>query len=214
MMTLLPQPIEDYLVRHSMPEPEVLQRLREETVATLPNPQMLAGPLQAAFLSLMIQISGASRVLEIGTFSGYSALAMALVLPPAGRLITCDVDPVATAVARRYFDRTPAGSKIELRLGNALQTIEKLTQNGDEFDFVFIDADKTNYVPYWDSTVPLVRTGGLILADNTLWSGRVVDPQQASDHAIVAFNRRVTEDPRVDQVLLPVRDGVMVARKR
>ncbi|HEY8378861.1 MAG TPA: class I SAM-dependent methyltransferase, partial [Nannocystis sp.] len=155
----------------------------------------------------------ARSVLEIGTFSGYSALAMASVLPDDGTLVTCDIDPVATAVARRYFAESGYGHKIDLRLGPALDTIAALAAEGRRFDLVFIDADKQNYVNYWDAVLPLVPVGGLVLADNTLWSGRVLDPREDSDRAIVAFNRHVAADPRVEHVLLSVRDGVMLARK-
>lgn len=206
--------ISAYVEEHTTPEPEILSRLRAETYATLDSPSMQVGRVEGAFLKLMVQVSGARDVLEIGTFSGYSALAMASGLPDAGRLVTCDVDPVATAMARRYFDESPWGDKIELRLGPAAETLRSLNEEEARFDLVFIDADKENYVGYWDAVLPMVRAGGVILADNTLWSGRVLDPKDPSDHAIVSFNDRVRTDDRVDYVLLTVRDGIMFARRK
>ncbi len=212
-ITLLHPAIADYVHEHSSPETELFERLRDETQGSLAQPQMQVGRVEGALLRLLVGISGATRVLEIGTYSGYSGLAMASALPAGGELITCDVDPVATAVARRYFDQSGYGDRITIRLAPALDTIAELAAEGQRFDLVFIDADKENYSRYWDAVLPLVPTGGLIVGDNTLWSGKVVNPQTASDHAIVAFNRKVAADPRVEQVLLSVRDGVMLARK-
>lgn len=213
MISLIDPALADYITAHTSGEPPLFQRLRAETQASLPNPQMQVGPVEGAFLRIMVACSRARSVLEIGTFSGYSALAMASVLPDDGTLVTCDIDPVATAVARRYFAESGYGHKIDLRLGPALDTIAALAAEGRRFDLVFIDADKQNYVNYWDAVLPLVPVGGLVLADNTLWSGRVLDPREDSDRAIVAFNRHVAADPRVEHVLLSVRDGVMLARK-
>ncbi|MEZ4383261.1 MAG: class I SAM-dependent methyltransferase [Nannocystaceae bacterium] len=212
-ITLLPPAIAEYVHEHTTPELALFRELRDETHASLSSPQMQVGRVEGAFLRLLVAISGAKRILEIGTFSGYSGLAMAAALPEGGALITCDVDPVATAVARRYFDASGYGDRISLRLGPALETIASLAAEGQRFDLVFIDADKENYSNYWDAVFPLVPCGGLIVADNTLWSGRVLDPREATDAAIVAFNRKVAEDPRVEQVLLSVRDGVMLSRK-
>jgi caffeoyl-CoA O-methyltransferase len=214
MLTLIPEALARYVEDHSAPEPELLTRLRAETQANLPDPQMQVGRVEGALLRLLVAISGARRVLEIGTYSGYSALAMASALPEGGRLVTCDIDPEATKVARRYFDESPWGAAIEIRLAPALDTIAALASAGEGFDLVFIDADKEGYVDYFEAVLPLLPPGGLIVADNTLWSGRVLDPQSASDHAIVRFNARLAADERVDQVLLSVRDGVMLARKR
>lgn len=214
MLPLIPEALADYVEDHALPEPELLSRLREETQANLPDPQMQVGRVEGALLRLLVAISGARRVLEIGTYSGYSALSMASALPPGGRLVTCDIDPKATAVARRYFDESPWRDAIEIRLGPALDTIAALAAAGEGFDLVFIDADKESYVEYFDAVMPLLPAGGLIVADNTLWSGRVLSPSSASDHAIVRFNAKVAADDRVEQVLLSVRDGVMLARKR
>jgi caffeoyl-CoA O-methyltransferase len=147
--------------------------------------------------------------LEIGTFTGYSALMMAEGLPGDGRLVTCEINPKAAEIARRYFAKSPHGHKIEIRLGAALETIATLAE---PLDIVFIDADKTNYLNYYEACVPLLRPGGLIVADNVLWSGKVIDPNDDDTRAIVAFNERVQADPRVENVCLTVRDGMMLAR--
>lgn len=213
MLTLLSEELSAYVEGHATPEPALLAELRAKTHASLQDSQMQVGRVEGALLKLLVQISGAKRVLEVGTFSGYSALSLAAGLPEDGRLITCDIDPVATALAREFFDRSPNGAKIELRVGPAAETIAGLLEAGSQFDLVFLDADKEGYVGYYEQVLPALRSGGLIVADNTLWGGRVLDPQTPSDHGIVAFNRRTAEDPRVEQVLLPVRDGVTVARK-
>ena len=212
MESLISAQLSQYIHDHTTPEDALYERLRQETFDQLEDPQMQVGRVEGAFLRMMVQVTGARRILELGTFSGYSALSMASGLPADGRLITCDMDPVVTAVAQRYFDESPWGAQIEIRLGPALETLATL--QGEEFDLVFLDADKENYVHYWQAVIPMLRTGGVVLADNTLWSGAVLDPQRDSDHGIVNFNTMVTEDPRVDNVLLSVRDGVMFARKR
>jgi len=212
MEALISAQLSQYIHDHTTPEDALYERLRQETFDQLEDPQMQVGRVEGAFLRMMVQVTGARRILELGTFSGYSALSMASGLPSDGRLITCDMDPVVTAVARRYFDESPWGGQIEIRLGPALETLATL--QGEEFDLVFLDADKENYVHYWQAVLPMLRAGGVVLADNTLWSGAVLDPQRDSDHGIVNFNTMVTEDPRVDNVLLSVRDGVMFARKR
>jgi len=214
MLTLLPETVAAYVQDHAMVEPELLTELRAETVATLVDPQMQVGRVEGALLKLLVGLSRARRVLEIGTYSGYSALSMASGLPDGGTLTTCDLDPVPAAVAQRFFDRSPHGDKITLRLGPALETIAALAAEGASFDLAFLDADKENYSNYYEQILPLLPSGGLIVADNTLWSGRVLAPQSTSDHAIVAFNRLVAADERVESVLLPVRDGVTLARKR
>ena len=212
-MTLLSDALTAYVHDHTSPAHPIFLELREETHANLDSPQMQVGRVEGAFLKLMVQLTGARRILEVGTFSGYSAMAMASGLPADGKLITCDVDPVATTMARRYWDRSPWGDKIELRLGDAVETLGALAAAGERFDMVFIDADKQNYVRYWELALPMLPVGGLVLADNTLWSGRVIAPEHDSDHAIVRFNAHVSADPRVEQVLLSVRDGIMMARK-
>ena len=212
MTPLVSPEIEAYTHDHTKPRPSLLDELRELTYAEMRDPQMQVGRVEGALLKMLVALTGARRVLEIGTFTGFSALCMAEALPEGGELITCDIDPEAVRVAQRFFDRSPHGKKIQARLGNALDTVRSLPAE-HSFDMVFIDADKERYLDYYEHTLPRLRAGGLIVADNTLWSGRVVAPERASDHAIVAFNRRVMEDPRVENVLLSVRDGMMLARK-
>jgi caffeoyl-CoA O-methyltransferase len=214
MISLVGEGLEAYIHDHTTPEGELFERLRAETQATLENPQMQLDRVAGQFLRIIVQITGARRVLEVGTFSGYSGLAIASALPEDGKLVTCDIDPKATALARRYFDESPWGSKIEIKLGPAKESIAALAAAGEQLDFVFIDADKSGYVGYWEAVLPLLPSGGVILADNTLWSGRVLAPQEPSDHAIVRFNAHVTTDPRVEHALLAVRDGLMLARKK
>jgi caffeoyl-CoA O-methyltransferase len=213
MLSLLSEPLEHYVLEHSMPESELHGRLRDETQATLNLPQMQVGALEGGLLRLLVQLSGARRVLEVGTFSGYSGLCIASGLPKDGKLTTCDIDPVATEVAQRYFEESPWADRIELRLGPALETISELAAAGERFDMAFIDADKENYVRYWDAIVPMMPIGSLLVVDNTLWGGAVLDPKEDSDRAIVAFNTHAQADPRVEQMLLPIRDGVTIARK-
>lgn len=208
---MVPEAIERYAAEQCPPESPLLRELVAETYATTAIPEMQVGQLEGSLLRMLVRMIGARRVLEIGTFTGYSALVMAEGLPEDGELITCDIDPEATAIAKRYFDRSPYGKRITLKLGPALDTINTLTCH---FDLVFIDADKVNYEKYWERCVPKVRTGGLLVADNTLREGRVLDPQDAGDRAIVAFNAHVHRDPRVEAVLLTVRDGITIARRR
>jgi caffeoyl-CoA O-methyltransferase len=210
-MNFIDQAIEQYAHDHTKPESELFRRLREETFREMQYPQMQVGRLEGQFLKLLVRLTGARRVLEIGMFTGYSALMMAEGLPDDGQLITCDVNPQAEAIARRYFAESNHGHKIEIRMGPALETIKSLTE---PLDFVFIDADKTNYLNYYEAVMPLVRAGGLIVADNVLWSGRVLNPEDADTRAIVAFDERVQQDPRVENVCLTVRDGMMLAWKR
>lgn len=213
MVTLLADELAAYVHDHTTHECELFERLRRETFAALDDPQMQVGRVEGTFLRIIVQISGARRVLEIGTYSGYSALSMASGLPSDGRLITCDIDPVATAVAQRFFNESPWADKIELRLGPARDTLRTLAQERAVFDLVFLDADKESYVEYFDAVLPMVASGGLIVADNTLWGGAVLDPKEASDRGIVAFNSHVRDDDRVEQVLLSVRDGITLCRK-
>jgi caffeoyl-CoA O-methyltransferase len=211
MLTLVSEPIELYAAAHSDPVPSLLDELREETHAKMRYPQMQVGRIEGAFLKMLVRLTGARRVLEVGMFTGYSALSMAEGLPDDGLLVTCDVDPLAEGIARRYFARSPHGRKIDVRMGPALETIAKLAP---PLDLVFIDADKKNYARYFDATLPLLRAGGLVIADNTLWSGTVIDPKDDDARAIVAFNDKVAADDRVEKVLLTVRDGMLLARKR
>ena len=210
-MDFINEKIEQYVFDHTQYEGDLLNRLEKETYKTLEYPQMVSGRTVGRFLKLMAQLLGARRILEVGTFSGYSALSMAEALPEDGRLFTCDEDPKALAVARRYFEESPHGHKIELLEGKALDSIAGLNET---FDMAFIDADKVNYLNYFNAILPILRVGGLIAVDNVLWSGRVLNPQDESDHAIHHFNETVSRDERVGALMLPVRDGLYCLRKK
>ena len=209
---LVPPQIEEYAQAHTEPPAPLFEELRETTYAQMNAPHMQVGRLEGSFLRILVKLSQARRVLELGTFTGYSALMMAEGLPDDGELVTCDIDPKAEAVARSFFARSPHGKKIQLRMGPALETLKSLQ---GPFDLAFIDADKTNYSAYYEEVVSrLLRPGGLLVADNTLWGGRVLKPESDSDRAIVAFNAKVAADPRVDKVQLTIRDGMTLALKR
>jgi predicted O-methyltransferase YrrM len=210
MTFILPEEIERYCVAHSAPASALADKLAEYTTQNCAAPQMLTGAWEGALLRMLVEITGARRALEIGTFTGYSALSMAEGLSPGGTLITCEIDPKNAEIARNHLDRTPHGRKVTIKLGPALDTLKSLAP---PFDFVFIDADKENYGNYFEECLRLLRPGGLIAADNVLWSGRVLDPKEASDRAIAAFNDNVAKDPRVECVMLPIRDGVSLIRK-
>lgn len=212
MLSLLDPALEQYAADHTKPANELMKELVRVTREASAHANMQVGNLEGTFLRLLVTIAGAKRILEIGTFTGYSALSMAEALPPDGELITCDVDPHATGIAQSFFDRSPYGKKIKIRLGDARETLRSLPES-QPFDLVFLDADKTSYCDYFDLCMPRLRSGGLIIADNTLWSGKVLDPKTADDRGIDAYNTKVTNDPRVDNVLLSIRDGIMLARK-
>lgn len=201
-----------YLLAHAARETPVERALRRVT-RKLPQAGMQIGPEQAALMKLLVRAIGARRCLEIGTFTGYSALAVALALPPGGRIVCCDVSEVWTSIARRFWKQAGIEKKIDLRIAPALETLKSLKGS---FDFAFIDADKTNYRNYYERCLKLVRRGGLIAIDNTLWYGQVADPRvrDADTRAIRAFNRRIHRDRRVDLALLPVGDGLTLALKR
>lgn len=211
MEPLIDPNLERYAEEHSSDVPELLQRLERETLASMESPQMLSGRTEGQLLRLLIQMTGASTVLEVGTFTGYSALMMSSALPEDGELITLEVDPKAEAVARRYFAESEHGPKIRLVMGPALESLASI---GGRFDFAFVDADKQNYPLYYDRILPLLRPGGVLAVDNVLWSGRVLDPRDEETRAIHELNERARTDPRVEHVLLTVRDGVLVVRKR
>jgi caffeoyl-CoA O-methyltransferase len=211
MSFLVEEQLEEYAEAHSTEPDPLLAELAEETRATMAAPQMLTGPIEGRFLELLVAGLGARRVLEIGTFTGYSALSMAAALPPEGHIDTLDIEPRHAEVAQRYFDRSPHGSKITLHLGPALETIEALE---GEFDFVFIDADKENYDAYYEAVLPRLAERGLIAIDNTLWSGRVLDPQDENTKKIAALNDKLAADERVVAVQLTVRDGITLVRRR
>lgn len=212
MNKLVPSEIEAYAEAHSMSESSVCRALREETHRTMEHPHMLVGPLEGAFLKMMTRLVGAKRVLEVGMFTGYSALCFAEALPAGGRVMTCEVNEKSAAVARRYFAQTPLATKINICMGPALETMRTLT---DPFDLIFIDADKTNYLNYYQRALDLLAPNGVILIDNVLWSGEVLKqpPPDESTAAIQALNRTISADPRVSAVLVTIRDGVLVVRR-
>jgi predicted O-methyltransferase YrrM len=211
MSFIVPEEIEAYAERHTTPPEELLAELAAETKATLNAPQMLTGTIEGRLLELLVHGLQARRVLELGTYSGYSSLSMAAGLPEGGRIDTCEVDEKHAEVARRYIERSQYADRITVHLGPALETIGRLE---GEFDFVFIDADKVNYLNYYEAVLPRLSTDGLIAADNTLWSGRVLDEGDDSEdtRAIKAFDERVRSDSRVTSVMLTVRDGVTLIR--
>ncbi len=206
-MDILDPRIEAYVEQFTSPHDPLLAELSAETASELGQTSMLTGPVAGRFLELLVWFGRPQRVLEIGTFSGHSALAMAAALPEGGRIDACELDPDRAAFARRYFDRSPHGSKITLHVGPAIETIERL--EGD-FDLVFIDADKDGYVAYYEAVLPRLAGRGLIVADNTLASGRVIDGARPP---IAEFNEHVAADPRTVQVILSVRDGMTVIRR-
>ncbi len=211
---LTPQ-LHAYIVDHSAPVDSVLTDLVEETARLFPDHKgMQIGPEQGAFTTLLTRICGAREIVEVGTFTGYSSICFARGLPDDGRLLALDISDEWTSVARRYWERAGVADKITLRLGPALDSLRELPRE-PRFDLAFLDADKEGYVDYWEELVPRVRPGGLILADNTLSHGRVVDTTNTSPsvQGIRDFNRRLVEDDRVTQVLLPIGDGLTLARK-
>jgi caffeoyl-CoA O-methyltransferase len=209
--------IEDYVSRFGTREHPALKRCREETQANNANAMMQIGEDQGAFMALMAKLIGAKRYLEVGTFTGYSALAVALALPPDGQVVCLDISKEYTDQARGYWKEAGMESKIDLRLGPALDSMDKILAAKDApFDFVFIDADKPNYDGYYERALKLVRKGGLIAVDNMLWSGAVVDPSnnETSTRAIRALNEKIHADPRVDMTLVTIADGIVLACKR
>ncbi|MDZ7780835.1 MAG: class I SAM-dependent methyltransferase [Gemmatimonadota bacterium] len=215
--TPLTEALHAYLLEVSLREPEVMRRLRDET-ATLEKGHMQISPEQGQFLGLLVEVLGAGRILEVGTFTGYSALAMALAMPEDGTLVACDTDEEWTAIARRYWEEAGVGDRIDLRIAPAAETLADLVASGEagRFDLVFLDADKRGLDGYYERSLELVRKGGLIAVDNTLWHGRVADPsdREAATEAIRSFNRKVHVDERVSLSLVPIGDGVTLARKR
>jgi len=204
-MNFIDENIEEYAFDHTSYEGDLLRQLEEETYKKLEIPQMTTGRIEARLLKLLARLVGAKRILEIGTFAGYSALSMAEALPEEGELVTCEMDPEAIIFAKKYFDLSLHGKKITLMEGPALESLKKIS---GPFDMAFIDADKENYNNYYEAILPLIRSGGLMAIDNVLWSGRVLDPQDKSDKAIHQLNERVIQDARVESVLLTVRDGL------
>jgi caffeoyl-CoA O-methyltransferase len=204
--------VERYALEHSTPDPDFFRRLEEETRAISDWPQMMVGPLEGQFLGWLVWLAQAQRVLEIGTFTGYSSISMALNLPEDGRIISLDVNEETTAVARRYAEEAGVADRIDYRVGSA---IEELGRLDGPFDLVFIDADKESYVDYYEKVLPKLSDRGFIVADNVLWSGRVVEEGgDDSTEAIKRFNDHVTADDRVECLMLTVRDGMTLIRQR
>jgi predicted O-methyltransferase YrrM len=205
-----------YLVDHSVREHPVQRELREAT-AGMKHAGMQISPEQGQFMALLVQLLGARRTIEIGVFTGYSALSVALALPPDGKIVACDVSEEWTAIGRKHWEMAGVAAKIDLRLAPALETLDKLIAAGGagQYDFAFIDADKGNYLAYYERCMRLVRRGGLITLDNTLWSGRVADPKENDDdtQAIRAVNDALHRDRRIALSLLPLGDGVTLALK-
>ncbi|WP_036484009.1 class I SAM-dependent methyltransferase [Myxosarcina sp. GI1] len=206
-----------YLLSVSLREPEVLVKLRQET-DKLPMNRMQISPDQGQFMSLLVQLMGAKKTLEIGVFTGYSSLAVALALPPDGKIIACDVDEKTTAIARKYWQEAEVSHKIDLRIAPALETLDKLIAAGEanSFDFAFIDADKRNYPNYYERCLQLIRPGGAIAIDNVLWSGSVADrnPTDKRTIALQQFNQQLHQDKRVKISMLPIADGLTLAMKQ
>ena len=207
-----------YLIANSVREADILTKLREET-AQHPLVNMQVSPEQGQLMGLLVQSIGAKKCLEVGVFTGYSALVVALNLPDDGRLIACDISDEFTSIARRYWQEAGVSEKISLHIAPALETLDRLLANGesDTFDFAFIDADKNNYAAYYDRCFKLVRQGGLILVDNVLWYGRVADPAMNTDtrtQAIKQINQQIYHDDRVQISLIPIGDGLTIARKK
>ena len=213
----LPPDLQAYLVRHGVREPAILKRLRDET-ALLPQHNMQIAPEQGALLALLVELTGAKRCIEIGTFTGYSSLAVALALPADGTIVCCDVSEEWTSVARRYWAEAGVADRVELRLGPAIATMDELLAGGAEgtFDFAFVDARKKEYPDYHERVMRLLRSGGLAAFDNVLWGGGVVDASMQDEETLGVrrLNERLAADERVSIAMLPVADGVTLARKR
>lgn len=211
-MGVVDEKIEAYAAAHTSPESPLLAEVAASTRASQEGHGMMVGLLEGRFLETLVWLSGARRILEIGCFTGYSALSMAAALPPGGTITTCELDPERAAIARRHFEASPWAERIDLIEGPALESLRLLT---GPFDLVFIDADKVSYPRYYEAVLPLLADHGLIVADNVLWSGRVLDEADQSDDtkAIRAFNDMVVNDPRVTCVMATVRDGVLLIRR-
>jgi predicted O-methyltransferase YrrM len=214
----LTEDLHRYLLNNSVRESEILTKLRSHTEQH-PMANMQISPEQGQLMGLLVELIGAKKCLEVGVFTGYSALCVAQKLPPDGKLIACDRDPLFTAVAQQFWELAGVRDRIELHLAPALETLDRLIDSGEAgtFDFAFIDADKNNYDRYYDRCFELVRSGGLILVDNVLWYGRVVDPEMESDprtQAIKDINTKIYRDDRIDLSLIPIGDGLTIVRKK
>ncbi|YAF94752.1 MAG: class I SAM-dependent methyltransferase [Nodularia sp. CChRGM 3473] len=207
----------EYLLSVSLREPEILTQLRQET-AQHPMGGMQIAPEQGQFMALLVQLIGAKKTLEVGVFTGYSSLVVALALPPEGKIIACDVSDEFTAIARRYWQQAGVANKIDLHIAPAIETLDQLLAAGEAetFDFAFIDADKSSYDSYYERSLQLVRPGGLIAIDNVLWSGRVADPKVQDNRTtkIRALNEKLHQDQRINLSLVPIADGLTLAYKK
>jgi caffeoyl-CoA O-methyltransferase len=212
-MNFLPEKIENYAQDHTSPEDELLHELNRQTNIKVLQPRMLSGHLQGRLLSFISKMIQPKNVLEIGTYTGYSALCLAEGIPEGGQLTTIEIDPEIADFAQNYFNRSRHAKKIELLVGNAM---DLLGQRNETYDFIFIDADKNNYVNYLNLIYDKLQIGGYLLADNVLWSGKVTEPINDKDEdtrVLVKFNQQIQDDPRFENILLPIRDGLMLARK-
>lgn len=213
-MQFIPEKLDDYVVKHSQDEPELLQHLNRETYQKIMQPRMLSGHFQGRVLSMISKLVNPKNILEIGTYTGYSALCLAEGMQSDGELHTIDIDEELYAFQRKYFDKSEFGHQIHQHLGNALEIIPKLNI---PFDLVFIDADKENYSNYFNCVIDKLNSGGIILSDNVLWSGKVIEPLQADDtatKALIEYNTLLKVDKRVETLMLPIRDGLTISRKK
>ncbi len=210
MLSLVSKEIEYYVQKNTTQLPNYLLELIEETYKSCNSPQMISGQIEGNLLKFIVWTTNAKKVLDIGTFTGFSAQMMASALPDDGKVITCETNTKHAQIAKKYFDKSPHGHKIQLILGPAINTIKKLSEY---FDVIFIDADKSSYKNYYDAALNLISDRGLIVIDNVLWGGKVLNPIDKTDHNINNFNSYVANDNRVEQVILPIRDGVMLVKK-
>lgn len=213
-MQFIPKKLDDYVVKHSQNEPELLKQLNRETYQKIMQPRMLSGHFQGRVLSMISKLVNPKNILEIGTYTGYSALCLAEGMQSGGELHTIDIDEELYGFQRKYFDKSEFGHQIHQHLGNALEIIPKLNI---PFDLVFIDADKENYSNYFNCVIDKLNSGGIILSDNVLWSGKVIEALQPDDtatKALIEYNTLLKNDIRIETVLLPIRDGLMISRKK
>jgi len=211
-MDIVAREAEEYALDHTSPLSALLEEVEYFTLTKTPYPSMLTGRVEGRFLQLVTQLSGARQIVEIGTFTGYSALAMAEVLPESGKILTIEHNPEHAKIAQDFFNRSPSGFKITLRLGEALEILKTLPDA--KTDLVFIDADKRNYSAYYKESMRILRNGGLILADNALWYGRIFDPKDDESRAMASFNELVKADNQAEKLFLTIRDGIYLIRKR
>lgn len=211
-MDIVAREAEEYAADHTSPLSPLLEEIEHYTLTQTPYPSMLTGRIEGRFLQLLAQLSGAKRIVEIGTFTGYSALAMAEALPDDGEVLTLERNPDHARIAQGFFDRSPYGAKIQLRIGEALSILRTLPDA--QSDLVFIDADKRNYSAYYKESMRIVTNGGFIVVDNVLWYGRIFDPRDEDSRAVAEFNTLVRGDDRVERLFLTIRDGIYVVRKR